>query len=207
MTLAQKYGIQSNTKVESINLNQNPYTYEGTFKEFYGLVASGKVKTLKQNDIVCGISVGGYDTIEADNLAGKAFAEAYEPYQAMIYMNLATQLVEANLIPTIVSENPLTITILNGLVTLNQYGEEIDPEPEDDEDVTDDDIYEVPGNVVGNLKNIKNYIRYTEGYCLARGCNPSFRYNNEKDVYEVTGIEWGRKLTEAEKEQIEYDVE
>lgn len=134
MTLAEKYGIQSNTKVEEINLNQNPYKYEGTFKEFYGLVASGKVKTLKQNGIICGISVGGYDTIEADNLAGKAFAEAYEPYQTMIYMDLATQLIEANLIPNIISEHPLRVTILNGLVTLNEYGEEINLKEEKEPD-------------------------------------------------------------------------
>lgn len=137
MTLAEKYGIQSNTKVEEINLNQNPYKFEGTFKEFYGLVASGQVKALTQYGMTVGISVGGYDTIEADNLAFKAFAEAYEPRQAMVYLNLATELVEANLIPNIISENPLRVTILNGLVTLNEYGEEINPKEEKEPDNKD----------------------------------------------------------------------
>ena len=125
MTLAEKYGIQKGKEVEAISLNENPYKFEGTFKEFYELVASGRVKALKQYGTTVGISVGGYETIEADNLAGKAFAEAYGPMQAMRYLNLATQLVEANLIPTVISENPLKITILNGLVTLDEYGNEI----------------------------------------------------------------------------------
>lgn len=139
MTLAEKYGIQSNTKVEEINLNQNPYKFEGTFKEFYGLVASGKVKALTQYGITCGISVGGYETIEQDNLAGKAFAEAYSPSKALRYLNLATQLVEANLIPNIISEDPLRVTILNGLVTLDENGEEVN-----DVDATDGCEYTGP---------------------------------------------------------------
>lgn len=128
MALKDKYGIQGTGKVEEIDLNENPYTFEGTFKEFYGLVASGRVKALKRNDSIIGISVGGYDTVEADNLAGEAFGKAYNGYQALRYLDLATQLIEANLIPTIVSEDPLRITILNGLVTLNEYGEEVKEE-------------------------------------------------------------------------------
>ena len=128
MALKDKYGIQGTGKVEEINLNENPYTFEGTFKEFYDLVASGRVKALKRNDSIIGISVGGYETVEADNLAGEAFGKAYNGYQALRYLDLATQLIEANLIPTIVSEDPLRITILNGLVTLNEYGEEVKEE-------------------------------------------------------------------------------
>jgi len=125
MTLAEKYGIQKGKEVEAISLNENPYKFEGTFKEFYELVAGGRVKALKQYGTTVGISVGGYDTIEADNLAGKAFAEAYGPMQAMRYLDLATQLVEANLIPNIISENPLRITILNGMVTLDENLNEV----------------------------------------------------------------------------------
>lgn len=125
MALKDKYGIQGTGKVEEINLNENPYTFEGTFKEFYGLVAGGRVKALRQNGFIMGISVGGYDTIEQDSLASEAFGRAYSVHKALRYLDLATQLIEANLIPTIVSEDPLRITILNGLVTLNEYGEEV----------------------------------------------------------------------------------
>ena len=190
MTLAEKYGIQKGKEVESINLNENPYKFEGTFKEFYGLVASGKVKALKQYGTTVGISVGGYDTIEADNLAGKAFAEAYGPMQAMRYLDLATQLVEANLIPTIVSENPLKITILNGLVTLDEYGNEIKEAVKEETTTTDngvvftvDDVdYEIVDNPITGKPMIARVdgekvtsrravaIEYllTQGYDLAR---------------------------------------
>jgi len=211
MTLAEKYGIQKGKEVEAISLNENPYKFEGTFKEFYELVAGGRVKALKQYGHTVGISVGGYDTIEADNLAGKAFAEAYNPMQAMHYLELASQLVEANLIPTIVSEDPLRITILNGLVTLDKYGNEIEPEVDEDEtedaeeDVADTEVYKVPGNIGSyGEKNIRNYIRFKEGRCLARGAQLDIRYDETDDVYEVRDIEWGRKLTEAERELIEY---
>lgn len=132
MTLAEKYGIQSNTKVEEIDLNKNPYKFEGTFKEIYNLMAEGKLKLLKQDGYVVGGSVSGYDTAEEDNLAGEAFNEAYWNKPVMAYVNLATQLVEANLIPEIISEDPLRVTILNGLVTLDINGEEVN-----DVDATD----------------------------------------------------------------------
>lgn len=128
MALKDRYGIQGTGKVEEINLNENPYTFEGTFKEFYGLVVGGRVKALRQNGYIIGISVSGYENAEADNLAGQAFSKAYSFCKALRYLDLATQLVEANLIPTIVSEDPLRITILNGLVTLNEYGEEVQEE-------------------------------------------------------------------------------
>lgn len=137
MTLAEKYGIQKGKEVEAISLNENPYKFEGTFKEFYELVAGGRVKALKQYGNIVGISVGGYETIEADNLAGKAFAEAYGPMQAMHYLELATQLVEANLIPNIISENPLRLTILNGLVTLDENLNEVKEATTNTETTTD----------------------------------------------------------------------
>ena len=132
MTLAEKYGIQSNTKVEEIDLNKNPYEFEGTFKEIYNLIAEGKLKLLKRDGYVVGGSVSGYETAEEDNLAGEAFNKAYWNKPVMAYVNLATQLVEANLIPEVVSEEPLRVTILNGLVTLDINGEEVN-----DVDATD----------------------------------------------------------------------
>ena len=138
MTLAEKYGIQKGKEIERINLDQNPYKFEGTFKELYDLVAAGRITELYQNGWLAGISVNGYETTEADNLAGKAFMEAYrDPILAMKYFDLVKQLVEANLIPTVVSEDPLTITILNGLVTLDENLNEIKEatkEPEYDEE-------------------------------------------------------------------------
>lgn len=190
MTLAEKYGIQKGKEVEAISLNENPYKFEGTFKEFYELVAGGRVKALKQYGNTVGISVGGYETIEADNLVGKAFAEAYGPMQALRYLDLATQLVEANLIPTVISENPLKITILNGLVTLDECGNEIKEAVKEETTATDtgvvftvDDVdYEIVDNPITGKPMIARVdgekvtsrravaIEYllTQGYDLAR---------------------------------------
>ncbi len=77
MTLAEKYGIQKTRELEEINLNQNPYTFEGTFAEIYELLSAGRIKLLKMGDIVVGGSVCGYPTTEEDNLAGTAFMKAY----------------------------------------------------------------------------------------------------------------------------------
>jgi len=210
MTLAEKYGIQKNSVVGSIELTKNPYSFKGTFEELYNLTASGRLKLLKQDGRLVGGSISGYDTVEDDNLAGKAFMEAYMCKPLMDYVNLATQLVEANLIPTIISEDPLKVSILNGLVVLDQYGNEIhndgDEAPAEDQD-EDEDEYLVPGDVVDDTRNIKNYIRYTEGRCLARGCNPNIEYDADRDVYVVTGLEFGRKLTDAELDLIDVEYE
>ena len=77
MTLAEKYGIQVVNEIQEINLNQNPYKFEGTFSELYGLVASGRLKIVEQDGILVGGSISGYDTIEDDNLAYTAFMKAY----------------------------------------------------------------------------------------------------------------------------------
>lgn len=213
MTLAEKYGIQKGSRVEEINLGENPYKFEGTFKEFYELVAGGRVKALKQYGRVTGISVGGYDTIEADNLALEAFGKAYDGYKALQYLELANQLIEANLIPNIVSESPLRIEILNGLVTLDQYGNEVakpKPNVERAPEMPEDEClekgeYKVPGRVVDTEANIRNYIRKKEGKCLAKGCEISYTYDAQKDVYNVSGVAYGRKLTETERNQVKVD--
>lgn len=165
MALKDKYGIQGTGKIGEINLNENPYTFEGTFKEFYGLVAGGRVKALKQNGSIVGISVSGYEDAEADNLAGQAFGKAYSGYQALRYLDLATQLIEANLIPTIVSENPLRITILNGLVTLNEYGEEVKEEAKVAENVNVAETEAGPTFTIDGVEyHIINNINRNDGY-------------------------------------------
>ena len=120
MNLAEKYGIQKTVEVDSIDLNQNPYTFEGTFMEVYNLVAEGRLHLLKQGNMVVGGSVTGYDTVEQDNLAGMAFTRAFMFKPLMEYLELAVSLVEANLIPELVSETPFRISILNVVSCVRQ---------------------------------------------------------------------------------------
>ena len=206
--LTEIYGINRGAEVGTIELGANPYTFEGTFQELYGLVAEGKLKLLKQNGMVVGGSISGYDTIEQDNLAGEAFNRAYSYKPLMQYVNLAVQLVESNIIPQeIVEDYDLKVRILNN-IWLDLYGNETSaPTKKAVVADEDEDVYKVPGILVDDDRNIKNYIRKTEGRCLARGCEPTIRYNEDEDEYEVTGIQWGRKLTEAERDAIEYEVE
>lgn len=211
MNLAEKYGIQKVVEVGSIDLNQNPYTFEGTFMEIYNLVAQGRLHLLKQGGMVVGGSITGYDTVEQDNLAERAFMEAFGCKPLMQYVDLAVALVEANLIPTMVSERPFTISILNGLVKLDLMGREVD-EVEDDPEVEDapearaddpEDTYIVPASVALSTKAMKNYIRKQAGRCFARGSAPTYHLLENGD-WEVSNITWGRKLTKAEIDAIEY---
>lgn len=211
MNLAEKYGIQKVVEVGSIDLNQNPYTFEGTFMEIYNLVAQGRLHLLKQGGMVVGGSITGYDTVEQDNLAERAFMEAFGNKPLMQYVDLAVALVEANLIPTMVSERPFTISILNGLVKLDLMGREVD-EVEDDPEVEDapearaddpEDTYIVPASVALSTKAMKNYIRKQAGRCFARGAEPTYKLLENGD-WEVSNITWGRKLTRAEIDAIEY---
>lgn len=215
MNLAEKYGIQKTVEVGSIDLNQNPYTFEGTFMEIYNLVAQGRLHLLKQDNMVVGGSITGYDTVEQDNLAERAFMEAFGCKPLMQFVDLAVALVEANLIPTMVSETPFRISILNGLVKLDLTGREVedleddledDPEDEDAPEVrTDDpeDTYIVPASVALSTKAMKNYIRKQAGRCFARGSAPTYHVLENGD-WEVSDITWGRKLTKAEIDAIEY---
>lgn len=126
--LAQKYGIKLNDyQMDEINLDQNPYKFEGTFKEFYGLVSEGRIKLIKQGSCNYGISVGGYDTIEADNLAGEAFNRVYNYSQVRKYVEIATGLISLNLIPEVISEDPLRIKVLGDKI-LDENLNEVEPE-------------------------------------------------------------------------------
>ena len=211
MNLAEKYGIQKTVEVGSIDLNQNPYTFEGTFMEVYNLVAEGRLQLLKQGNMVVGGSVTGYDTVEQDNLAGMAFTQAFMFKPLMEYLELAVSLVEANLIPELVSETPFRISILNGLVKLDLMGREApdveeDPEDEDVPEVRADapeDTYIVPATVALSRTAMKNYIRKQVGRCFARGAEPTYKLLDNGD-WEVSNITWGRKLTRAEIDAIEY---
>lgn len=211
MNLAEKYGIQKVVEVGSIDLNQNPYTFEGTFMEIYNLVAQGRLHLLKQGNMVVGGSITGYDTVEQDNLAERAFMEAFGCKPLMQYVDLAVALVEANLIPTMVSETPFRISILNGLVKLDLMGRQMDdfeddPEDEDAPEVRADapeDTYIVPSTVALSRTAMKNYIRKQVGRCFARGAEPTYKLLDNGD-WEVSNITWGRKLTKAEIDAIEY---
>lgn len=217
MNLAEKYGIQKTVEVGSIDLNQNPYTFEGTFMEVYNLVAEGRLQLLKQGNMVVGGSVTGYDTVEQDNLAGMAFTQAFMFKPLMEYLELAVSLVEANLIPELVSETPFRISILNGLVKLDLMGREapdVEDEPEDEEvpeeeEVSEvradapEDTYIVPATVALSRTAMKNYIRKQVGRCFARGAEPTYKLLDNGD-WEVSNITWGRKLTRAEIDAIEY---
>ena len=204
MNLAEKYGIQKTVEVGSIDLNQNPYTFEGTFMEIYNLVAQGRLHLLKQGNMVVGGSITGYDTIEQDNLAGAAFMQAFMFKPLMEYLELAVALVEASLIPELVSETPFRISILNGLVKLDLMGREVDDFEDDpeDEDVPED-TYIVPATVALSRTAMKNYIRKQVGRCFARGAEPTYKLLDNGD-WEVSNITWGRKLTRAEIDAIEY---
>lgn len=211
MNLAEKYGIQKVVEVGSIDLNQNPYTFEGTFMEIYNLVAQGRLHLLKQGNMVVGGSITGYDTVEQDNLAERAFMEAFGCKPLMQYVDLAVALVEANLIPTMVSETPFRISILNGLVKLDLMGRQVDDfedDPEEEEVYTSEtdvpeDTYIVPSTVALSRTAMKNYIRKQVGRCFARGAEPTYKLLDNGD-WEVSNITWGRKLTKAEIDAIEY---
>lgn len=211
MTLAEKYGIQKHVEVGSINLDQNPYSYEGTFNEIYSLMVTNKLKLLKQGDMIVGGSVSGYDNTEDDNLASAAFMKAFMLKPLLQYVNLATELVEANLIPTVISENPLRVSILNGRVTLDMYGNEVEEdkvEPEAEVQDEDDEIridaleLDDPEDEVDAWKQIKHYLRKEYGRCLARDYEPHFYYDDDTDEYVVCNLKWGRKLTAKELEKL-----
>lgn len=217
MTLAEKYGIKK-SELNSIQLSEVQIKYDGTLSEVYNLIVDGKVKVLKEGNNVVGVSVSGYDTVEEDSLASYAFAKAYYNPLGTSLIKFALDLVESNLVPTKIVDAgaDTTVTILGGLKTLDIYGNEVEPkveepEPEAEEvvgdepdGVTEEDLYIVPGNVAEG--SIKNYIRKTGGRCFARGCQITFDRNDVGD-YEVRGIQYGRKLSQAERDLIDVEYE
>ena len=62
-----------------------------------------------------------------------------------------------------------------------------------------DDLEEYTDNTYGpGPTAVKKYLRKEYGYCLARGAELEYDFNDEENVVTVSNITWGRKLSESE---------
>jgi len=66
-------------------------------------------------------------------------------------------------------------------------------------EISYDDLEEYSDNSYGpGVKAVKTYLRKEYGYCLARGAELEYDFNDEDRVVSVSNITWGRKLSESE---------
>lgn len=66
-------------------------------------------------------------------------------------------------------------------------------------EISYDDLEEYTDNTYGpGPTAVKKYLRKEYGYCLARGAELEYDFNDEENVVTVSNITWGRKLSESE---------
>ena len=88
---------------------------------------------------------------------------------------------------------------------LEELGKQMQDVSNDEEElpseveISYDDLEEYTTNTYGpGLSAVKKYLRKEYGYCLARGAELEYDFNDEDDVVTVSNITWGRKLSESE---------
>lgn len=135
--------LNAKTAVRTINVEEGAkrYSFDGTFKSLYESTKEDKVILLTNNagDIV-GISYdSGADSIVEDNLAGRAFTEAYESKPIMDYLYMIVNLINAGIEPTYINETTsaygnvyvyseeenVVIDLENGITRISEYEERI----------------------------------------------------------------------------------
>lgn len=212
--LVEGLGIEPNKaiagkEVDLEKLNENPY--DGSFEQIYHLVKEGKIAPLTRGGQMVGVSVIAPEGME-DGAANYYYGQALGYVKGTYYPLLAMQLATANLIPQeIVNDKTedLAVKVL-GNKWLNMRGDEIeDPtveepeesEPEETLEPEDGEDLVIPCNACDE-DDLKKYIRKHYGRCLARGYNLDYYINDDGD-YVVENVQWGRKLTQAERDAIE----
>lgn len=66
-------------------------------------------------------------------------------------------------------------------------------------EISYDDLEEYTTSIYGpGPTAVRKYLRKEYGYCLARGAELDFDFNDEENIVTVSNITWGRKLSESE---------
>ena len=77
--------------------------------------------------------------------------------------------------------------------------EEEEVELPDEIEISYDDLMEYSDNAYGpGPSAVKKYLRKEYGYCLARGAELEYDFNDSEGTVNVSNITWGRKLSESE---------
>lgn len=145
------------TEVPTFDLSQpTAIEYDGSFKSIYNMVMQDKIKLLLKNGSVVGISVNsGTGSVEEDNLASYKFAEAYDSYDAMQYVNAAFILKNAGVVVDDIDESKGEIHIY-----LYRQGKMLD--------INCDVLVDVSDNNDVTLSNVRQKI--DEAYAALHAC-------------------------------------
>jgi len=196
--------------VKSINIEASAASVvagSGTFKNILDRVYDRTMCPLiNNNGDILGFSYNtGLDNIQ-DNIEKEKFKRAYIGKPVMYWFEKCLELSYSKPIIAKVIEDGDDIRVIAN------DGEEIiiskpykQPEFETytyKEPLPDTVMIELDDIQDISFSTVRNYLRRKYGYCLARGIQPDININN--DIVEVTNIEWGRKLTQAELDAIDY---
>lgn len=198
--------------------------YNGTFAEFVDMLLSHEVTLATDNEgNVVDFWVHASENPMLDTLIGQKFAMTYAlNYSAETIMNWLSMIIkakQAGLKIEDIDEEAGTCKIGGSEVQFAEPRSDKDDEEEDEEEddlpeSVDIDLYELDdlagyevdyADEADLAKWVKRYLRKTYEHCLARGVELDIEPDlEEDDLVRVSGIEWGRPLTESELENLDY---
>lgn len=180
--------------------------YKGTFSELYSLVKAGLVTLVTARDgNVTGIYVeSGSGDVMTDELAGKNFSSAYCCKPVMKWTELIIDAKYHGKEITEIDDAAGTCKVAGELVKVNTgcpvresapRTESVNDELPSEVEIDADELDEI------SLREVRNYLKREYGHCLARGVQPEIE--EDDGIVYVTGIEWGRKLSDSEMDLLD----
>ena len=203
--------------------------YSGTFAEFADMLLNHEVTLVTDNEgNVIDFWVHASENPMLDALIGQKFSMAYLFYGMETIMKWVAMIIkakQAGLKIEDIDEEAGTCKIGGATVQFAEPRED-EEEDEDDEEYEEEEEEEgLPEHVKLYLtdldylagyivdyddeadlqKWVKRYLRQNFEHCLARGSHLDIEVDLEdEDLVKVSGIEWGRALTEKELENLNY---
>ncbi len=193
----------------------NNIHYDGTFAEFVDMLMNHDVTLATDNGgNVVDFHVAASDDMIQDQLIGKVFASSYLNYSYETIMEWVAMIMKAKYAGLKIEDIDEdagtckvggTVVEIPGLVADESDNDDYAEELPESVEIDFEDLTEMAGYVIDDdeiEKWVKRYLRKTYKHCLARGVE--LHIDAFEDPIIVSGIEWGRPLTESELENLDY---
>lgn len=176
--------------------------YEGTFEELKELVNTGVVGPIIKNGEVIGLNVNTGLGQVADHYAGENFAKVYSPSRTMKWYEMILNGEEPAPAPAPTPTQEEDFEEV-GEETMKAMAQPCMEKTEVSGVTLTYSVHELPEGLVPEsglvyIPNIKRWVRYDQQKCFAKGTSEDIVVSVANGQVKVSGIKWGRKLTETE---------
>jgi hypothetical protein len=194
--------------IKSINVEAPMTNVEygsGTYRELVEKVLDGTIDALVNNaGEIVGINYNSGKVGAEDSIAQMVFSRRYSGKDVMNAVLTAFEMKVARTSIAEIEEDGSYARIVDTDGNVHTIGHKYEEPSYNNYDEDLPDEVEIPledlEDETATLSHVRNYLKREYEHCLARGVQPDIYV--EDDIAYVSGIEWGRPLSESEIEAL-----